>query len=187
MNKDFELGLKKLAESIYQDIFVAFDLPMSSGDWDFPGIGSLYGCFWICPEAPPLDYSFWGKQLRYPLVESVRPTLTWSSFPNERQAKQFYNATGRRIDNVRYDLKIWRSQGDNIFQVNNIPENYYTPEVDLEAQTDYFWSIRACFDFDEKSVCTPWAKSTIPATSSVHVGNGAQPVSDLHHFRFRTP
>jgi hypothetical protein len=192
LNKDFDLGLQRLAESIYHDVFVAFDLPMSSGDWDFPGLGDLYGCCWICPDTPPLDYSFWGKHLRYPQVESLRPTLKWSSFPDERQAKQFSNTTGKRIEGVRYDVKIWQGYGGDVFQINNIPVNYYTLESDIEPQKDYFWSIRACFELDGKSICAPWAKSTIPVipTPVTEKRQGPyceQPASIHNHFRFSTP
>ena len=88
LKKDFDLGVQSLIDNIYHDLFVAFDLPISSGENDFPGSG-LFGCCWICPEDPPLDYSFWGKKLRYPTVESLHPTLKWSSFPDLRQEEQF--------------------------------------------------------------------------------------------------
>lgn len=184
LTKDFDLGVQTLINDIYHDIFVSFYLPISSGEDDFPGSG-LFGCCWICPEYPPTDYSFFGKHLRFPLVDSLQPILKWSSFPDERQEKQFTQATGMTIKDVSYDLKIWQGDGDIVYEKSRIAENFHSLESDLVPNTNYYWSIRACFGIDEKSICTRWASSTRPFLPLSGGCNGA--TIEENFLRFRTP
>jgi hypothetical protein len=188
IQKDFELSVRELIDDIYYGLFVTVDLQIPSGYYDFPGTGK-YGCCWICPEDPPLDYSFWKMSLQYPLVNSVRPTLKWSSFPDKHQENEFFDSTGYSIKNVRYDLKIWQFLRDISYQVTDLSENYHTLEEDLEAHSNYYWSVRACFEIKEKKVCTRWSSSTVPYRDSNPFVDYCERQHILldNFYRFRTP
>ena len=111
--------------------------------------------------------------------------LKWSSFPDKRQAEEVTQANDISINDVSYDLKIWQGNGDIVYKASRIAENFHSLESDLEPNTNYYWSIRACFEIDEKSICTRWASSTRPFLPLSGGCNGA--TIEENFLRFRTP
>jgi hypothetical protein len=186
----FSSSVHELIDDIYYDIFVTVDLQIPSGNSLLPGT-ERYGCCWVCPEDPPLEYSLLSAQLQYPIVESVRPTLKWFSFPSSRQEEYFARNTGKSMGAISYDLKIWQGHEYVVFEATDIRETHHLLETSLDPKTNYYWSVRACFVTDGKKLCTRWGSSTWPKKSS-----NLNPFKDYcevkeiwvnNFYRFKTP
>ena len=185
-----ELGdcLDMLAEDIVNSLFLSYDLPISSGSWAFPGTED-FGCCWVCPVYPPLeiDYLPTLKQ-NWPYVESRQPHLAWQPFPGEQRQLQLQDKTGHLATNVSYDLRVWETVGEKkgnlVYERYALSSSEHHIEDPLKPRTPYLWSIRACFDLDERTACTPWAFSLVPAARDACESTLVNPVN---YYRFRTP
>jgi hypothetical protein len=180
--------LDKLTEDIVNSLFLAYNLPINSGSWTFPGTEG-YGCCWICPVSPPLEIDYFPilKQV-CPEVASRQPQLAWQPFPDEDRQTQFRDKTGHRATNVSYDLRVWETVGDQkgnlVYERYTLTASAHQVEDQLKSHKTYMWSVRACFDLDERAACTPWAFSLVPAGPEACNSTLVEPAS---YYRFRTP
>jgi translation initiation factor IF-1 len=183
IKEDFRFAIDTLVEKIYSNVFVDADLQVSAGSFNSPEVGND-GCCWICPEDPPVVYLPSEKRLDSPIVESRQPTLRWIDFPDSTQAEQFNRTNGRSVEIVTYDLRVWEGLSTLVYEVNDIADNYHELEVELDSATNYFWSVRGCFEAEGKEVCTSWGRSYLPER-----GEGCQSkyVSADNYYRFKTP
>jgi hypothetical protein len=181
-------NLQMLARDAVSELFEQVDIPIDSYTWAFPGTAK-YGCCWLCPQAPANDYSFWGKKLRYPLVESVQPKLAWDIFPDAERLAQIREGTGQEVSNVTYDLRIWNvdqgNPGSLIYDRQGLAKPEYTLDAPLSPSTPYFWSFRACFSIGEGRACTPWAFSLIPSLGTEFCESPT--IAPWNYYRFQTP
>lgn len=106
-----------------------------------------------------------GLEPQYPpawnTVDSLRPTLKWESFPTERDTKEGARDFVQGISHVTYDLKVWRvnddwpirrvaPNGDLLVQApeytrTGLQEPRHMIEIPLQANSQYFWTVRARF------------------------------------------
>lgn len=180
--------LDRLAEDIVGSLFLAYDLPINSGSWTFPGTEG-YGCCWICPVSPPLEIDYFpAVKQGCPAVESRQPRLAWQPFPDESRQSQLQNKTGHRATNVAYDLRVWEmvggQKGDLVYERYALSSSEHRVEDPLKPHTPYLWSFRACFDLDERAACSPWAFSLVPAGRDACESTQVNPEN---YYRFRTP
>lgn len=91
-------------------------------------------------------------------VESLRPTLRWEALPMQ----EFTLADGAQAHDVRYDLRIRRTQHplELVYTREGLPVPHHRVESDLEANTEYAWEVRARFRLDGEERVSPWAAST---------------------------
>lgn len=185
MRSAVDEGLAIFAGQIADRLFEQVDLGLSSGTWAFPGT-ERFGCCWLCPLSPPNDYSFWERQLRYPLVTSLQPTLSWESFPVPGQQEEMQNKWGEKAEYVTYDLRIWEvrsgDRGDLAYERRGLPAPTHRLESPLRRNWRYFWSFRACFVAGQGAVCTPWAYSLVPAAASCELPT----TPATNYYRFQT-
>jgi hypothetical protein len=94
-------------------------------------------------------------------VDSLRPTLKWESFPTERDTKKGTRDSVQGLSHVTYDLKIWRvdddwpirrvaPNGDLLapapeYTRTGLQEPHHMIETPLQANSQYFWTVRARF------------------------------------------
>ncbi len=179
--------LETLAEEIVDSLFLAYALPVASGSWTFPGTEG-YGCCWFCPVNPPfkIDY-FPSAEQSWPKV-STRPQLAWQPFPDDHRQEQLQEKTGCRATNIRYDLRVWGMHGDQqgelVYQRYGLDATAHRLEQPLRSGRRYLWSVRACFDLDERVACTPWAFSLVPAKKDACESTAIAP-ENYYHFLVR--
>ncbi len=186
MRRAVDDGLAALAAQMTQRLFEQVDLGIPSGTWTLPGSGR-HGCCWLCPVAPPSDYSFWGKKLRYLRVDSLQPELAWEAFPTPDQAAALATQPDGVPQAVRYDLRIWEARGDRpgalVYERLGLPQPVHRLESPLKPQWRYLWSFRACFDSVRGARCTPWAWSLVPSAGATCESPAIPPTN---YFRFGT-
>lgn len=184
-------NIQGLAQSIVSNVFESVSLPLLSNFWAFPGTRNFGWC-WLKPIDPPaeVDHPFPFKtppRLRSPVVSSRHPTLTFSPFPDEEQAEQLYQGLGSRIDGVTYGIRVWQPLSNGavrlVYERHGLSRPSHTLEQSLESETEYFWSMRACFPYNKINVCTLWAYSSrIPVLSCYETT-----IPLRNYFRFKTP
>jgi hypothetical protein len=106
-----------------------------------------------------------GLEPQYPpawsTVDSLRPTLKWESFPTERDTKKGARDFVQGLSHVTYDLKIWRVDDDwpirrvapngdllapaPVYSRTGLQEPHHLIETPLQANSQYFWTVRARF------------------------------------------
>lgn len=187
MKEALDRSLERLSERMVNVLFTQAQLPMESGTWIFPGTEG-YGCCWICPVSPPNDYSFFGRELLFPRVTSLQPTLEWEAFPAEKQRIRFKEETGQEVTDVTYDLRIWEVDeglpGELVYERKGLRSSQHALEKTLRPGTRYYWSFRACFFLGTGTPCTPWAYSLLPST---HGNCENLVIPPANHYRFQTP
>lgn len=185
MRRAVDVGLETLAGQVTTRLFEQVDLGIPSGTWTLPG-SERFSCCWLCPLSPPLDYSFWGKRLNYPQVDSLQPTLSWEALPARAQAGALDQHHGGGLTSVHYELRVWEVRagqpGPLVYERRALPQPHHRLESPLKPRRDYFWSFRACFDAAQGVTCTPWAWSLAPAGGSCEEPE----IPAQNYYRFRT-
>lgn len=182
-------GLETLSVNIASRLFEQVALPMPSGDAALPW-SDEFGCCWLCPQAPAhkISHAFWEgpAKVKYSLVSTRQPQLAWEAFPREGQKAGLYEMTGGTLPPVRYDLRIWEVRGTRpgalVYERRGLAVPSHRVETPLMPGYRYYWSFRACFDAGRGEVCTPWACSSVPATSCE-----LPTIPDENYYRFQVP
>lgn len=178
LGEEFEQAYRALAESVYDEAFLItpIDLPFVSNAWE--------SHCWLEPVYPEFK-AFDGY-----LVDTLQPTLRWTAFPRDVDRRELDPAVLQKIGEVTYDLRIW----DEAVEVRNRPANerwrnrivyertglvapQHTMEVPLAPGSRYYWSVRARFVVDDRSMATRWARWTGCFSDSLYPG----------HYWFDTP
>lgn len=116
-------------------------------------------------------------------VESLRPSLRWQLFPGPELRKRDANLASDRVREVRYELRIWRTEhgysGDLVYERDDLSEPQHALEESLEPSTNYLWTVRARFELDGTTYVTEWGLASTTLRSHI--------VPNPSCFRFRTP
>ena len=104
-------------------------------------------------------------------VSSLQPILRWETFPHQRPLIKDSGEMKDRITDVTYELKIWRSLGENpgplVYSRYGLSGSVHQVDIPLESSTVYYWSVRARFRLDGKLRGNEW--STL-----IHSDSGAK-------------
>jgi hypothetical protein len=134
----------------------------------------------IKPIYPPL-------KSKYSRVSSLRPRLSWESFPGEYDRKYDKGNLLNHVTDVRYDLRIWLAHNYYperlIYSKENIPYNFHTIEFELEPSTKYLWTVRSRFKLDSQERLTRWACLKHYSYPNFHSYNNFP----RFYYRFETP
>ena len=163
------------------------------------------------PLEPVQQISFWhADRLSVAEVDSLRPTIRWEPFPGRHEiplvgGRPYVDVDPARIDDVTYDLRIWRARNDHpqalVYERRGLADAVHPLDLDLDAATTYFWSVRARFRVDGLTRLTDWSLSQIPYPYDEVPSNlaafGTLTTRDVatrigriqfpNYFRFRTP
>ena len=130
---------------------------------------------------------FFGSGLMYPEVDSLRPTLEWEPFPREKDINGDKNGILNRIDEITYDLKIWKKQdfvqNEPLYTRQGIGNPKHKIEIILEQSKKYYWTFRARFRLDDQYRVTKWAHSRIPYGGECNLNY----IPTTNYYRFKTP
>jgi len=142
---------------------------------------SVYGLRPLYPEA---RLTFSNAEVDFVPVDSLQPTLRWETFPpsNARIGEDLPEPTGP----VCYDLRIWRAATDErpaelVYERGGLPEPSHRPELRLEPETHYLWSVRARFPTVAGDRVSEWSK---PHKRNLRRSNV---VPEINCYRFETP
>ncbi|HEX5360355.1 MAG TPA: hypothetical protein VFW49_04595 [Fluviicoccus sp.] len=124
-----------------------------------------------------------GRYLSWVKVDSLQPRLSWQAFPRESDRRRAGDEMSR-VSEVRYDLRIARSEKDVpdtvVYERESLAEPFHVLETPLAADSRYFWTVRARFRLDGHWRLTPWS-------SLVPQGLSELAAPSRLSFRFRTP
>lgn len=158
--KEFENAYEELADSVVQAVFLIADLRGAS-------VVSTCG---LPPVSPPRQFHpamhrapfFWNE---FPLV-SLEPTLQWEPFPGEVNDGAKNEHLLHAVENIRYDLRVWRIDADYarylVYSREGLREPAHHLETPLEPDSRYFWSVRARFENSGAPHATMWSRFRTP-------------------------
>ncbi len=137
---------------------------------------------WLKPLHPKLEYkhpvtkSFLGiksvtkvAEIKFTPISSRQPQIIWESFPRPGDLIDENEEKLSQIDQVNYDLKIWKWDGKQcdelVYERIQLPEPSHQLEEKLRANQKYCWSFRARYNFAGKPMVTGWSYSSLPMFS----------------------
>lgn len=191
---EYDRGTQALAEDILDEVFITSAFPFSDPISMGPGLLSTSGC-WFRPTNPPFLHELFGQRMSdYAPVDSVQPTLSWEPLPRPQDRTPENVGLIARLEDVRYDLKIWESNNDTpdmlVYERFGLTEPAHRLEYPLKPATRYLWTFRARYRLDGEERATMWAtrwvpdKPLFPSASSLCYQNT---LSALLYFRLETP
>jgi len=199
--EEFDRATEVLAERILDELLVVTAFPFPSGKWALAG--PAFSTCWFYPIFPPRELRSFHEFLlhpgaldmardliRYTVVDSLQPALSWEPMPRPRDLADANQETIARIGNVTYDLRIWAAvdgyPGRIVYDRTGLTEPRHRLEYALEPGRRYFWTFRARYTLDGVPQVTRWAFSLAPAGP-----NGGtcdiEAIPPANHYRFATP
>lgn len=178
LGEEFEAAYRALAETVYDEVFLitTIELPFIANSWETH-------C-WLEPLYPEFQ-TFHGYR-----VDTLQPTLRWTAFPRDIDRRELAPAVLQKISDVTYDLRIWdesvelrnsvwteRWRDRLVYERTGLTSPQHTLEVPLARDSRYYWSMRARFVVDGRSMTTHWARRVGCFSDKLFLGN----------FEFDTP
>jgi hypothetical protein len=162
LGEEFERAYRVLAERVYDELFLItpIELPYIANAWEIR-------C-WLEPIHPAYRL-FHGSR-----VDTLQPTLRWTAFPREIDRRELDPETLQKIGGVTYDVRIWdeavevrsspldeRWRDRMVYERTGLSTPEHTLEVPLLPDSRYYWSVRARFVVDGRSMATRWGRSNL--------------------------
>ena len=140
--------------------------------WPFPSIAVLSLGLWaviiagcgkpavvgLYPTAPPVSRSGLSLLLEFVEVDTLTPTFSWK--PLTIRADRTTGMKPARIENITYEIRIWRvirnDGGKLVYLGQNLTTTEHRLEQPLDPDTRYYWSVRAHFEIDGRKRTTEW-------------------------------
>jgi hypothetical protein len=186
LHDEFEHCYQSLAENIIERIFLLYEFHVDS-KWEGSQTCVLQPFY---PEHKGIEFFSGGLKLKYPKVDSLQPTLEWEAFPREKDINGDKKGILTRIDEITYDLNIWKEedfiQNDPLYTRQGIEKPEHKIEITLEQSKKYFWTFRARLKFDDQYRVTKWAHSRIPYEPIEEDPCNLNYIPATHYYRFKT-
>lgn len=185
LHDEFESCYQSIAENIIERIFLLHEFHVAS-KWEGSQTCVLQPFY---PEYMGIDIFSGG--LKYPEVDSLQPTLEWEPFPRKKDINRDKKGILNRIDEITYDLKIWREedfiQNEPLYSRQGIGKPKHKIEIKLEKSKKYFWTFRARLKFDGQYRVTKWAHSRVPFMPFDEDPCNLNSIPIAYYYRFKTP
>jgi len=196
LHDEFEHCYHSLAENIIEKIFLLYEFHADSNSYlDLRPTTTWVetatcGLMPFYPEYKGIKP--FSHELKYPEIYSLQPTLEWEPFPREIDIDRDKKGILNRIDEVTYDLKIWKEQSfiqdRPLYTRQCIERPDHKVEISLEPLTKYFWTIRVRLKLDGQYRVTKWAQSAIPWQSIIKGDPcNLNYIPGTLYYRFKTP
>lgn len=179
-----QAGYESLGRHIHDSVFMLYPFP----DRQPHLAGFLVSAFGLAPRYPGIRGQLSGDRLLGPhfewtVVDSIRPVISWESFPRTSDVKAAPEDMAR-VSHVRYDLIIAEEKNlaahAVVYRRDGLPEPRHLIETRLQADTRYFWTVRARFKLDGRDRVTEWGATHFMAGDRMTVPS-------QWSYRFRTP
>jgi hypothetical protein len=185
LHDEFENCYQSIAENIIERIFLLHEFHVAS-KWEGTQTCVLQPFY---PEYMGIDIFSGG--LKYPEVDSLQPTFEWEPFPRKKDINRDKKGILNRIDEITYDLKIWREedyvQNEPLYSRQGIGKPEHKIEIKLEKSKKYFWTFRARLKLDGQYRVTKWAHSRIPFMPFDEDPCNLNSIPIAYYYRFKTP
>lgn len=196
---ELQEGIADLSVRVLDELLLVAKFPFpGSGLWAPPGSPAFSTC-WLYPIDPERRLrSFWSSMRQGPEdmyetlildvpVSSLHPRLRWEPFPRGRDQTEANLAMLARIDDVRYDLKVWEAPDRYperlVIDQTGLPAPEFTPEYPLSPAKRHFWTFRARYRLDGELQVTRWAFSVAPNVLTCELDD----IPPTNYYRFVTP
>jgi hypothetical protein len=143
-------------------------------------------------------------KLIYVQVNSLHPTLRWEPFSTYRTNEQDTETFSGKIQNIKYDLKIWRVKRGHpqgvVYKRKGLRKPTHKIKTSLRPSTQYFWSVRARFELNGQTRVSEWSLSQLPnplyddSSKKLIKGSDSRQLARIlgripvpNFFRFKTP
>ena len=117
-----------------------------------PAVVGLY------PKAPPVSRTGLSLLLDFVEVDTLTPTFSWQPLAIRADRKTAMEPA--RIENITYEIRIWRvirRDGDKlVYLAEKLTTTEHRLEQPLDPDTRYYWSVRAHFEIDGRKRTTEW-------------------------------
>ena len=147
-------------------------------------------------------------------VPSLRPQLQWEPYPRPSDMKADKNGNLTRIQDVTYELRIWKAEspaaglcapfppafaaeavgrgpcvfpGELAYTRNGLANPFHEVESPLAPATVYLWAVRARFALDGQPRVTQWSVLTATDRNRLLPEQRAGILPSLGYYPFRTP
>lgn len=133
------------------------------------------------PENPPVTRKGLSLLTDFVEVETLTPTFRWQPLPVK--ADQSTGTEHAQIENVTYEIRIWRTVGNEggklVYRRTELNATEHCLEKPLDPGTRYYWSVRAHFEIKGQERTTEWSLAGYLLRSEA--------VPNDSCLRFRTP
>ena len=160
LSKAVDETLSRVAETVSDGTFLVEDFRVE-GKYERRALCGLK------PISPSSMFHFGTYESGPPRVDSLTPRFEWESFPRREDVEEDAAKILSRVSEVRYDLRIWKSEGGGpgevVYERTGLAlpaENgavRHTVETPLSAGSGYLWSVRARFRLDGEERVTRWS------------------------------
>ena len=117
-----------------------------------PAVVGLY------PTSPPVTKTGVSLLADFVEVDSLTPTFRWQ--PLTIGPDHPTGIETAQIENITYEIRIWRvirsDGGKLVYLGENLTTTEYRPKAPLDPGTRYYWSVRAHFEIDGQNRTTEW-------------------------------
>jgi len=185
LHDEFESCYQSLSKNIIERIFLSYEFHVASS-WEGSQTCVLHPVY---PKYMGKGFSI--DKLKYAEIDSLQPTLEWEQFPREKDVKGDKKGILNRINEISYDLKIWKEedfvQNRPLYTKQGIRKPLHKIEISLEQSKNYFWTFRAQFKLDDQYRVTKWAHSRMPYEPFEEDPCNLNYIPITHYYRFKTP
>jgi hypothetical protein len=111
------------------------------------------------PDNPPVSRKGLSLLTEFVKVDTLTPTFRWQ--PLTIRTNQATRRESAKIDNLTYEIRIWRTisrdGGKLVYRREKLITTEHRVEKPLDPGTRYYWSVRAHFEIDGVDRTTEWA------------------------------
>lgn len=182
LREALETGCAEIVDAAIEKMFLLYETKIDS-------IWSLAPHCMLEPLYPPQeDFGLFPAQLIFSEIDTLQPTLEWETFPRDEDRKADSVGILGRINEVAYELKVWKGKDgapeELLYRRSGLPVPEHTIEVPLQPGTEYFWAVRAHFKFDGQERLTKWSCSRIPGNANRDpCRENLIPIYNYHRFK----
>ena len=111
------------------------------------------------PYNPPVTRKGLSLLTDFVKVDTLTPTFRWQ--PLTIKVDPSSGQGPAQIDNITYEIRIWRTVSSNdgklVYRREQLTATEHRPEQPLDPGTRYSWSVRGHFEIDGQARTTEWA------------------------------
>ena len=180
----FAKAYAQIAETAIEEMFLLYLFKVDSM-WSGASYCTLNA---LSPKHYPRMFSSRKKPLE---VDTLQPTLKWEAFPREKDKEADARRVLEKLSDVSYELKVYKGRNgapdELVYKRQGLRTPEHTLEIELEASTPYFWTVRAHFILDGRHQVSKWSYSRIPWPPGVDDPCLDNSIPLYHYYGFITP
>ncbi|MGD9307975.1 MAG: hypothetical protein PVG51_02485 [Desulfosarcina sp.] len=113
----------------------------------------------LYPDNPPVTRKGLSLLTQFVEMDTLTPTFRWQ--PLTIRTNQATRRESAKVDNITYEIRIWRTisrdGGKLVYRREKLMTAEHRVEQPLDPGTRYYWNVRAHFEIDGVDRTTEWA------------------------------